>query len=114
MRWTEWRKIAEGREWFNDCFDYTGPACYELGTGGPRGGSIQPHYVGETCAERGRIATYARTGSHLHQIINWHLREGWTLYYRAIACDTKGQAKARQDNLLRRFRYDWNIQLNED
>ncbi len=112
MRWTNWRKIAEGNRWFPDDFDYDGPSCYELGTGGPRGGDIRPHYVGETISESGRITTYARSGSHLYKIIDWHLREGWSLYYRGIACATKLDAKRLQDNLLGRFQYDWNVKLN--
>ena len=30
MGWTQPRKIARGNEWFDDSFDYEGPACYEL------------------------------------------------------------------------------------
>ena len=60
MGWTRWRKIAESNQWFDEHFDYEGPACYELGTGGPRGGAIQIHYVGETKSERSRIQCYAR------------------------------------------------------
>src|SRR5438477_13024542 len=36
--WTSWRRIANRREWFDDALDWDGPACYELGLGGPRGG----------------------------------------------------------------------------
>lgn len=52
MGWTQWRILARGNEWFDDTFDYDGPSCYELGTGGRRGGRIQHHYVGETRHER--------------------------------------------------------------
>ena len=112
MGWTRWRKIADRYQWFSEVFDYDGPACYELGTGGPRMGAIQIHYVGETASERERIACYAKNGSHLAKIVNSHLRDGWTLYYRARCCQTKAAAKQMQDNLLRRFEYDWNILLN--
>lgn len=112
MGWTKWRKIAEGTCWFDDCFDYDGPACYELGTGGPRGGDIRPHYVGETISESGRISQYARNGSHLRRTIDWHLRQGWSIYYRAIACPTKCEAKELQDRLLQRYIYDWNVVSN--
>ena len=74
-RWTNKRKIACGSEWYGDQFDYEGPACYELGTGGPKGGNIQWRYVGETSNEKKRIEGYARNGSHLSEIINDHLRE---------------------------------------
>jgi hypothetical protein len=113
MGWTAWRKIADRYEWYSAGFDYDGPACYELGTGGPRGGSIQPHYVGETGNERSRIQCYARDGSHLSDLIDDHLKRGWCLYYRARACATKADAKRMQDNLLARFTYDWNIILHK-
>jgi hypothetical protein len=112
MRWTSWRLLADKRTWYDEDFDWEGPACYELGTGGPRGGSIEPHYVGETTNERRRIAAYARHGSHLADIIDDHLRRGWCLYYRAISYPSKPRAKMLQDNLLGRFEYDWNVVLN--
>ncbi len=112
-RWTEPRLIAYYKdEWYDDSFDYDGPACYELGTGGPRGGDIQWHYVGETGNERERIGEYARRGSHLSEEIDSHLREGWYLYYRALACATKEEAKRLQDRLLSHWKYDWNDKRN--
>lgn len=114
MAWTYPRLIAVKGEWFDDSFDYAGPACYELGTGGARGGNIQWRYVGETGNERKRITCYARNGSHLSKIINQHLNAGWRLYYRARICSSKQAAKQMQDNLLRRFKYDWNTILNGD
>jgi hypothetical protein len=106
------RLLATNREWFDYSFDYDGPACYELGTGGPRGGNIQWHYVGETNNELARLICYARSGSHLSAVIDWHLQQGWCLYYRACAADSKAQAKKMQDSLLSRFYYDWNVALN--
>jgi hypothetical protein len=76
MGWTHWRKIADGRQWYGEHLDHDGPACYELGTGGPPGGAIQPRYVGETSNERSRIQCYAKHGSHLSRIIDWHLKNG--------------------------------------
>ena len=107
-KWTQPRLIAQGRQFLDEGLNYDGPCCYELGTGGPRGGRIQWHYVGETLNERQRITGYARHGSHLSPIIDWHLRQGWSLYYRARACASKEQARQMQDNLLRKFSYDWN------
>jgi hypothetical protein len=89
MGWTSARLIAVKGIWFPELLDNDGPACYELGTGGPRGGNIQWHYVGETTNERSRIECYARNGSHLSKLINWHLNQGWCLYYRASACVSK-------------------------
>ena len=74
----------------------------------------QWHYVGETTNERSRIKCYARNGSHLSKIINRHLNAGWHLYYRATGCVSKIAAKQMQDNLLNRFKYDWNKMLNGD
>ena len=112
MRWTEWRLIADRQSSYVESCDWDGPACYELATGGVRGGRIQPHYVGETLNERRRIESYAVHGSHLRSIIDDHLHRGWFLYYRAVSCDSKRQAKALQDRLLARFDYDWNDLLN--
>ena len=112
MGWTKWRKIADQYEWYDEKLDWDGPGCYELAIAGPRGGDLRPVYIGETSNERHRVATYARNGSHLSKIVNQHLRRGWTLWYRAQATRTKAAAKARQDRLLDRFDYDWNIQLN--
>ncbi len=47
-RWTGPRLIAYRDEWYDYDFGCTGPACYELGTGGPGGGDIRWHCVGET------------------------------------------------------------------
>jgi len=110
--WTDWRKLADKHGWYDLMLDWDGPACYELGTGGPRGGRIEPHYVGETVCESLRMTAYGGNGSHLGAIIDDHLRDGWTLYYRAMALPTKRMAKMMQDRLLERFRYDWNVLLN--
>lgn len=112
--WTKPRVLAFKNTWFDDNFDYDGPACYELGTGGPRGGSIKWHYVGETVGERKRMSEYGRSGSELGSVIRWHLKEGWYLYYCSQACTSKRGAKKMQDSLLSRFTYDWNAQLNGD
>jgi hypothetical protein len=114
MRWTKWRKIAQGNEWFDEEFDYDGPACYELGIGGPRGGGILPVYVGETGNEESRIAQYARGDGHVEKHIRAALRAGKVLYYRGVAMGTKKQAKQMQDRMLGRFQYDWNTHLNLD
>ena len=76
------------------------------------GGSIEPHYVGETKNERRRMCQYACYGSHLSEIIAWHLRQGWCLYYRGIALPTKAVAVEMQNRMLARFWYDWNQVLN--
>jgi hypothetical protein len=114
MGWTTPRLLVKGNEWYDDEFDYEGPACYELGTGGPRGGKIQWHYVGETANEKKRVSEYARSGSHLSSTIDWHLRRGWSLYYRAFACSSKKAAKEMQDRMLGRLKYDWNKISNLD
>jgi hypothetical protein len=110
--WTNWKKLADREYWYDDEFDYNGPACYELGIGGPNYGNIRPVYVGETKDEKQRLIRYAQHGSHLSSIIDDCLRKGWTLYYRAVALASKEAAKTMQNNLLMRFRYDWNYQLN--
>jgi hypothetical protein len=114
MSWTEWRLLADRKSWYGDDFDYDGAACYELGTGGPRGGNIEPHYVGETGNEKKRMSQYASHGSHLSKIISQHLKDGWCLYYRAWALTSKKAAIATQNRLLAKHKYDWNYLLNLD
>ena len=111
-RWTRWRHIAEHGHWHDDELDWDGPACYELAVAGPRGGDLRIVYVGETLNEKKRVANYARSGSHLAKIIQDHLRDGWHLYYRARAADSKASAVQMQNNLLLKYNYDWNISLN--
>jgi hypothetical protein len=107
-RWTSLRKIADQNAWYSDCFDHDGPACYELVLAGPRRGSPQIVYIGETGNERARLTCYARNGSHLSGLINWHLARGWVLYYRARAAISKEAAKRIQDTRLARYFYPWN------
>jgi len=108
-RWTDLRKISDRYCWYDEYFDYDGPACYELAIAGPRSGSPRIVYVGETENERARLSCYARHGSHLSQIIDWHLREGWLLYCRAYAVSSKEAARRMQDVRLSRFFYPWNV-----
>ena len=110
--WTNWRALASDKHWSDEDLDWDGPACYELALSGPRGGSLQIVYVGETESERRRIASYAAHGSHLRAEIDRSLRQGWTLCYRARATGTKAEAVAAQNALLNRFNYDWNIARN--
>lgn len=112
MGWTGWRKIADNQGWYGDELDWDGPACYELAIAGPRGGNLRPVYIGETGNERRRVVAYASHGSHLAEIIDDHLRRGWTIWYRAQGLKSKVAAVAMQNKLLQRFEYDWNIQLN--
>jgi len=111
-RWTQWRKIADRRHWYDDALDWDGPACYELAIGGPRGGNIRIVYVGETVNETKRVIAYASHGSHLAKIVEWHLKQGWHLFYRAQIKNSKSEAIRTQNNLLAEFDYDWNIRLN--
>lgn len=113
-RWTEWKKIAKGDQWYTDELNYEGPSCYELGIKRFWLLPIQPVpvYAGETKNEKKRLSQYSHKNSHLYKIIKYHLTKGYTLYYRAQAKKTKEEAKQMQDNLLDKFTYPWNIQLN--
>ena len=104
--WTKWRKIANRLIWYDEALDWDGPACYELAIAGPRGGDLRTVYVGETANERSRVAAYARSGSHLAEIIGDHLRRGWCLFYRARAMASKAAAVRMQNQLLKKFDYD--------
>jgi|SRR3989344_1961100 len=109
MGWTKWRKLAEGKEWHNDLFDWDGPACYELAIAGPRGGDREIMYVGETDNEKRRMSQYGSYGSHIRKEIDSHLKHSCVLWYRAQAFDTKKKAKVFQDSLLDKYDYPWNI-----
>lgn len=112
MRWTNWRKIADKDHWYGESLDWDGPACHELGIRGPRGGNHRTVYVGETMNEKRRILTYAKNGSHLAEIIDNHLDQGWHLWYHAILTQTKEKAVLLQNNLLAKYSYEWNKKLN--
>ena len=45
MGWARARLLAYKNEWYDASLDHEGPACYEIGTGGPRGGNIEWHYA---------------------------------------------------------------------
>jgi hypothetical protein len=114
-RWTKPRLIASHGIWYVDAdYDYDGPACYELGLAGPRGGRLKWMYVGETQNETHRIKCYARHGSHLSHLIDNAFEEGWHLYYWSHAFTSKALAKKRQDELLATYDYPWNRILNGD
>ena len=93
MGWSKLRLLAYKNEWFRDSLDHDGPACYEIGTGGPRGGNIQRHYVGETKNEKQRMTRYGSDGSHLSVLINRHLKDGWHIFYHAHAHATREEAE---------------------
>ncbi len=58
--WTDWRKIADRRSWYDDTLDWDGPACYELAIGGPRGGNLKIVYLGETSNEKTALSLTRR------------------------------------------------------
>lgn len=112
-RWIKPRIIASKGIWYLDTvYDYEGPACYELGLFGPRGGNARWMYVGETNNEKRRIQSYAKNGSHVSELIEAELETGWHLYYQSHRFSTKELAKRRQDQLLGTYNYPWNKLLN--
>ena len=113
MGWTGARAIAFRSDWSSATLDYDGPCCYLLGTGGIRGGRIRWHYIGETSNAQRRMAQYASHGSHLAKVIDWHLKQGWVLYYRAWAMPSKQAAVRMQNRMLAKYRFDWNVLLND-
>lgn len=112
MGWTNWRLLADKKEWHSATFDHDGPACYELAIAGPRGGNLKEVYVGHTVNEKKRLSRYGRDGSHLAEIIQSHLRNGWCLYYRARAKGSKIEAEVMERRMLSKYDYDWNLKLN--
>lgn len=80
-RWTEWKKIAKGDQWYTDELNYEGPSCYELGIKRFWLLPIQPVpvYVGETKNEKKRISQNVRGESHLSKRIKDYLERGFIL-----------------------------------
>ena len=57
---------------------------------------------------------YAAHGSHLSETIDWHLRQGWCLYYRGYQVGSKVEAVEMETRMPAGFKYDWNLTLNPD
>ena len=107
-------KLAYGREWFPEHLKYGGPATYELGLGGPRYGNIGSVYVGETGNLRKRMSDYGKEGSHLNDVIDEALDQGYSLYFRYQRRRTKWTAQRSEMYYLDKYDYDWNIASNTD
>jgi hypothetical protein len=112
MAWTGWRKLAEKGIWYDNQFDYDGPTCYELAIRGPRGGQHTTVYCGHSSNEDRRMLDYGSNGSHLEDIIQRHLEDGWHLYYRGWCCGSKKQGEAMERRMLSKWDYPWNLLLN--
>ena len=114
-RWGgKWAKLAYGQEWFPENLRYGGPAAYELGLGGSRYGNIRPVYVGETRNLKKRMSNYGEKGSHLFDVIDEALDEGYALYFRYQRRRTKRTAQRSEMYYLGNYDYPWNIPWNTD
>lgn len=115
-RWTSWQKLAVGKEsWSWD--DLEGRlACYELGLGGPRRcSSPRVVYVGETGNLRQRLSVHvSHAADNLRHALDWHLRQGWGIYFRVCFVRSRSAGKRMQNSLLEKYDYDWNIQRNTE
>jgi hypothetical protein len=60
------------------------------------------------------MSCYGRDGSHLSKIINYHLNQGWYIYYRSHAFATKEAAEKMERTMLSQRPYDWNVLLNRN
>lgn len=112
IRFTEWRKIADRKNYYTDKLDHDGPSVYEIGI--RKRGKIKIMGVGETKNEERRMKEYGSYGSHWSKKIGKALNEGHEIYYRSQRKQSKKKAKKTQDNLLRKFCYPWNTQLNNN
>lgn len=108
MRWTQLQKLADKKRYYIDKLNYAGPSCYELTIRNPDTGTEEIVYVGETQNEAVRLRRYGSSGSHLAKLIDWHLRQGWVIRYRACALPSKAHAIRMQNNLLAKYDYRWN------
>lgn len=111
-KWSEWILIADAKYAYLDKIDDDEAACYELGLFDPEEDDVDPVYIGETCNLFQRISSYAEHGSHLWEIIDEHLEEGFELYVRYQLFFTKEDAQRYESKMLKKYDYDWNIKNN--
>jgi hypothetical protein len=109
--WTAWKKLADRRQWYSAALPDPEPGCYELATGGPRGGNLVIQYIGETGNLRSRLRSYGQTGSHLGVLIDAELRRGSSLFFRVYRRSCKEEAVAMEYRQLRRWLYQWNTRI---
>lgn len=76
-------------------------------------------YVGSTCRRHGtfhwlqnRILGYCSTGNHKTVLINEALRRGYTLEVRCKVANNEEDAKTKENELLEKYNYAWNIRKN--
>lgn len=138
--WSNWKKAMvpvvtngytqnrgrnqEGFIWKNILKEGTIPrdlcGIYEWRTirqGQPKRGQVV--YVGSTCTRRGtfhwlqnRILGYCSTGNHKKDLINEALKRGYTLEVRYKEANDEEDAKTKENELLAKYNYAWNIRNN--
>ena len=76
-------------------------------------------YVGSTCRRHGtfhwlqnRILGYCSTGNHKKDLINEALKRGYTLEVRYKEANDEEDAKTKENELLAKYNYAWNIRNN--
>lgn len=114
MKWSEWHLLATFEEDFADELPDDGPACYELGIVHEEDSldEMDIVYIGETCDLYQRCCSYAEHGSHLWEVIDDHLEDGFELYVRYKLFNTKEDAQEYELEMLYKFDYEWNIKNN--
>ena len=73
-------------------------------------------YIGSSCAEGGlytRLSQYVRNGDHKAPLIQIALSEGATIEARACTYKDCETAQARENEVLAKFDYLWNIRNNQ-
>lgn len=110
MRWTNWKILIYDNEF--DPPNYKGPACYELGLGGKSVNPKNSVYVGETGNLYRRMNEHGSGRSHLNNILTESIYNNKLIYCRYIKFSTRSEAQILQNNLLDRYNYKWNDQLN--
>ena len=72
-------------------------------------------YIGSSCAEGGlryRLSQYVRNGAHKYLLIQKALSAGATIEARAYPYDDCETAHARENEILAKLDYPWNIRKN--
>ncbi|MCK6639429.1 MAG: hypothetical protein L6Q81_05035 [Bacteroidia bacterium] len=114
MAWSRWQLLATFEEDFADDLIDDGPACYELGLVHEDDSldELEIVYIGETCDLYQRCCSYAECGSHLWEIVDDHLEDGFELYVRYKLFYSKEDACIYERKMLDKYDYPWNIRHN--
>ena len=122
IQWEEWELLATNNEYFPVDYEYDIPGIYLLGITdmsiyeikkyGIDDEDVKIVYIGESGCIMDRLNSYGETGSHLYDIIDYHLNEGFKLSYSIYETISKENAQELEYQFLMEYDFDWNIKNN--